>query len=333
MKRPACQTLRVSNQGPWEADVLGEPYLCETIDLAPDTEGAVEANLVLLRADEPTGRAVLHVHGFADYFFHTAYAEWWTARGYDFYALDLRKFGRSIREHQTPNLVLDLGEYDEELDAAWQRITERDGHDRVVLSAHSTGGLVVPLWLARQDAPQATGLVLNSPWFDLHGPGILRHPVGKQVVQQLSVRQPLREISRNTTGVYGRSLHREHGGEWDYDLAWKPLTSWPITFGWLERDPARPRHAARRTRPRPADAGADIRPLGNGGDRRGRRRDDGTDIVLDVQQIRRWAPQVSRHLTLVSVEGAIHDVVLSSPQARERAYDELGRWEATYVSG
>ena len=51
---------------------------------------------------------MLHVHGFADYFFQTEYAEWWNARGYDFYALDLRKYGRSIRDHQTPNYVTDL---------------------------------------------------------------------------------------------------------------------------------------------------------------------------------------------------------------------------------
>ena len=60
------------------------------------------------------------MHGFADYFFQTGYAEWWTERGYDFYALDLRKYGRSLRPHQTPNYVTDLREYFAELDAAWQ---------------------------------------------------------------------------------------------------------------------------------------------------------------------------------------------------------------------
>lgn len=314
----------------WQPDVLGEPYEVESIALTPDPEGAVEANLVRLRAEVPTTRAVLHVHGFADYFFHREYAEWWTSRGYDFYALDLRKYGRSLREHQTPNLVLDLQEYDEELDAAWQRITERDGHDVVVASAHSTGGLTVPLWLARRAAPEAGGLVLNSPWFDLHGPGILRNPVTAQVVRQLSARQPNREISRNVSGVYGMTLHREHGGEWDYDLAWKPLTSWPITFGWLGA--IRRGHAT-------LHAGLDLRlptlvltseasatPASHESEEATSR-----DIVLDVAQIRRWAPAVSRHLTLVSIEGAMHDVVLSRRPARERAYAELARWVGAYL--
>src|SRR3954466_7709073 len=121
-------------------DVLGEPYLAETITLPPDEEGPVLAALVVRRAGHPTTKAVLYVHGFCDYFFQTAYAEWWTERGYDFYALDLRKYGRSLRPHQTPNYVTDLRDYYPELDEAWQRVTERDEHSHIVLAAHSTGG-------------------------------------------------------------------------------------------------------------------------------------------------------------------------------------------------
>src|SRR5512146_860084 len=67
-------------------DVLGHPYRVETIELPDDDEGPVVATLVCRDADEttgqPTGKAVLHVHGFADYFFQTPAADYWTARGY-----------------------------------------------------------------------------------------------------------------------------------------------------------------------------------------------------------------------------------------------------------
>ena len=99
-----------------DTDVLGAPYTVETIDLGADSEGPVVATLVHRPSVSPTTRAVLHVHGFADYFFHTEYAEWWTSRGYDFYALDLRKYGRSIRSHQTPNYVGDLKEHFDEIE-------------------------------------------------------------------------------------------------------------------------------------------------------------------------------------------------------------------------
>ena len=142
-------------------DVLGEPYLAETIHLPPDEEGPVVATLVVRRAPAPTRKAVLHVHGFCDYFFQTAYAEWWNDRGYDFYAVDLRKYGRSLRPHQTPNYVTDLREHFPDVDAALHRVAERDGHDHVVISAHSTGGLIVSLW-ANERHPAIAGMVLKT---------------------------------------------------------------------------------------------------------------------------------------------------------------------------
>ena len=137
-----------------ETDVLGPPYTVETFVLRPDDEGAVEANLVRLRATEPTGGAVLYVHGFCDYFFQTEFAQWWADRGWDFYALDLRKYGRSLRDHQTPGYIEDVSAYFEELDLAWEAITARDGHDRVMLSAHSTGGLIGSLWADDREGHQ-----------------------------------------------------------------------------------------------------------------------------------------------------------------------------------
>ena len=49
----------------------------------------------------------------------------------------------------------------------------------------------------------------------------------------------------------------------------------------------------------------------------------GYDIVLEVAQIRRWATAIGRHVTYVAIEGARHDVVLSRPEPRAAAYDEI----------
>jgi len=43
-------------------------------------------------------RVLLYVHGWSDYFFQTELARYWHAQGAAFYALDLRKFGRSLQE-------------------------------------------------------------------------------------------------------------------------------------------------------------------------------------------------------------------------------------------
>jgi alpha-beta hydrolase superfamily lysophospholipase len=310
-------------------DILGPPYTVETLELPDDDEGTVIATLVRRPAGPGGGRrtskAVLHVHGFADYFFQTAYAEWWTGRGYDFYALDLRKYGRSILPHQTPNYVAKLTDYYPELDLAWDRVSA--GHRHVVLSGHSTGGLTVPLW-AQARRTDARGIALNAPWFDLQGKAWMRLGL-TPVVQQVAKRQPMRIIPRTVTGLYARSLHRDHEGDWDFNLDWKPIESWPAYAGWLaavrrghtelHRGLSLPFPALVLTSARsatPTELGEDVH---------------STDIVLDVEQIRRWSPALGQHVTYVGIAGARHDVFLSREEARARAFDELGRWLTAYV--
>jgi alpha-beta hydrolase superfamily lysophospholipase len=315
-----------------QRDLLGAPYTYQTLELPDDEEGKVTATLVRRSAARRTTRAVLHVHGFADYFFQTVYAEWWTARGYDFYALDLRKYGRSILPHQTPNYIADLAHYHPELDLAWERVTAR--HRHVVLSGHSTGGLVVPLWAqARCDdgrGVQSRGIVLNAPWFDLQGKTWLRLGL-TPAVQQLAKRQPKRVIPRTVTGLYARSLHRDHDGEWDFDLAWKPIESWPAYAGWLAA--VRRGHATLHrglSLPFPAlvlSSTASSSPTEMG------EQVHSTDIVLDVEQIRRWSPALGHHVTYVGIDGARHDVFLSRQEPRAHAFAELSRWLTAYVEG
>ncbi len=316
---------------PSPIDVLGPDYRVETISLPPDSEGPVVATLVTLEPARPNGRAVLHVHGFADYFFHTEYARWWADRGYTFYALDLRKYGRSLRDHQTPNYVGDLSEYYAEIDLAWWRITRRDGHREVIVSGHSTGGLTVPLWAHERRPDGLLAMVLNSPWFDMQGSAWLRSPAARVAIERFGTRRPMQAIPRRISGVYGRSLHREHGGEWDYDLVWKPLESRPVYVGWLRA--VRRGHAQ-------VHAGLDVEcptlVLSSARSYFGEQSDDIAathDSVLDVEQIRRWASSVGRHVTSIAIDGAMHDVVLSRPEVRAEAYARIDTWLAAWVHG
>src|SRR3954453_15368608 len=92
-------------------DVLGGPYYTGPIELQDDDEGEVVATLVSRDSAAPTTRAVLHVHGFADYFFQRPMADYWVGRGYDFYATPRRKSGPAIRDHPTANFVTALADY------------------------------------------------------------------------------------------------------------------------------------------------------------------------------------------------------------------------------
>ncbi|MCA1981903.1 alpha/beta hydrolase [Nocardioides nematodiphilus] len=312
-------------------DVLGAPYTAETIPLPDDHEGPVVATLVRRAADSPTRKAVLHVHGFADYFFQTEYAQWWTDHGYDFYAVDLPKYGRSMLPHQTPNFTTDLRDYYPVLDEVWQRI--RADHDAVIVTGHSTGGLTTPLWVDDRQPDGLAGMFLNSPWLDMQGPAAVRL-LGTPVINRLGKLQPMRVIPRSVSGFYTRSLHRDHEGEWDFNLVWKPVESFTVHAGWLRA--IRAGHAA-------VHAGLDVRApvlvLSSGTS--AHPAPDGTvdeivhgsDIVLDVAQIRRWSTAIGPHVTYAAIEGAKHDVVLSAPPVRAKAYEEIGRWLTAYVEG
>jgi alpha-beta hydrolase superfamily lysophospholipase len=308
-------------------DVLGEPYFAEMIELDDDDEGAVVATLVSRAAEGTAVGAVLHVHGFADYFFQTPAADHWVSRGYDFYALDLRKYGRSLLPHQTPNFTTDLAHYYAELDEAYRRITERDGHDRVVVSGHSTGGLVAPLWVHDRKVAVA-GMVLNAPWLDLHGSMLLR-TAGTKAIDQIGARRPYLAIPREVSGFYAMSLHVDHHGEWPFDLAWKPIESWPVYAGWLRA--VRRGHARVH---RELDLPCPVLVLTSSASGRPRDWDDSctsTDIVLDVRLIRKWAHKLARHVTLVQVDGALHDVTLSRTDVRAEVFAEIDRWHDAYV--
>src|SRR5215469_12125457 len=148
--------METLNAPSWQPDLLGEGYRQHVIELGadPDGEGSIAAVLVRRepRAGEVPHGAVLYVHGFSDYFFQTELADFFAERGLAFYALDLRKSGRARRPGQTAHYASDFALYDQELELALAAVAEEHPDVPVLLVAHSTGGLIVPLWLERRRA-------------------------------------------------------------------------------------------------------------------------------------------------------------------------------------
>ncbi len=95
-------------------------------------------------------------------------AEQFNQHGYDFYALDLRKYGRSHLPHQILYNVLDLTEYNAEITEALNIIGE-ENHSQILLAGHSTGGLTATLYAAHHpDHPLIKALWANSPFYDFN---------------------------------------------------------------------------------------------------------------------------------------------------------------------
>ncbi|WP_207890839.1 alpha/beta hydrolase [Rhodococcus sp. Eu-32] len=318
----------------WMPDVLGDGYEQTTIPLGddPDGEGQVEATLVRYQpADSPPfEKAVVYVHGFTDYFFQQHVAEFFAAQGYAFYALDLRKCGRSLRDGQTPHFVTDLSFYDAELNAALGIVSAEPSGRSIVLVAHSTGGLILPLWLDRLNRRRGgsaglgiAGVVLNSPWFDLQGPAAIRS-VGTTAIDVIGRFRAKTPVPGQGLDTYGRSLASSHEGEWTYNLEWKPLTGFPVRFGWIRA--IRHGHAALH---RGLDIGVPsliLRSKVTHFSRKYSSRIDVADAVLDVKQIARWAGCLGDRTTVVPIEGARHDVFLSQEEPRARAFAEVDEW-------
>ncbi|MFI2754052.1 alpha/beta hydrolase [Cellulomonas sp. P22] len=305
-------------------DILGAGWTARTIPLRPDAQGEAVATLVHRTPDvgrPAPRRALLYVHGFVDYFFQRHVGDAFAAHGEDFYALDLRGYGRSLRPWQEPNYVTDLSVYAEELDAA-ARILLAD-HDEIVLLGHSLGGLVAALWAdARRGAGVVDAVVLNSPWLDLRGPWFVRAVVTPliDVVGRFAPRLVVGRLG----GFYGPALHVGTGGEWDYDLTWKPHAGFSVRAGWLR--------TVRRGHARVArglEIDCPVLVLASDASGPAYRWHDAlvtTDSVLDVAQIAARATLLGPDVTFVEIPGGAHDLALSPPAARERYLAEVMAW-------
>ncbi|MBF0689359.1 MAG: alpha/beta hydrolase [Cellulomonas sp.] len=318
------------------ADVLGERWRACTLHLRPDAvtrRTGVDPQATLVRrvpdpGAPPTRRAVLYLHGFVDYFFHPHVGDALAAAGYDTYALELRDHGRSIRPGRPPNESTDLGVYAEEIDATVRLL--RADHDVVILLGHSTGGLIAALWAdARRGLGLVDALVLNSPWLDVRGSRYERQLLARAVH---AAGRPLPRLKvREIAPHYGQALHRDTGGEWDFDLAWKPHRGFPVRAGFVRAVRAAQARVVR-------GLAVDVPVLVLASDAAGphKRAHDAllsTDSVLDPAQIARRAPLLGHDVTYVEVAGGAHDLALSAAPVRERYLREVTDFLAARVPG
>jgi alpha-beta hydrolase superfamily lysophospholipase len=277
----------------------------EALELAfpDDYDGRVVATLVRLPVPEAPRGAVLYVHGFIDYFFQRHMAERFAAEGYAFYALDLRKHGRSLLAHQHPCFCKDVAEYYADIDAALAEIGAP-----VLLAGHSTGGLVCSLYKKfGERREQVHALWLNSPFLDWRA-GRERD---LKVASFLGRFFPFLNNPKAVLPAYVRSLHKNWDGEWDFDLTLKPLMGFPAYFGWVRAIFAA--HAQVH-----AGLALDCPVLAM--------HSDEADLILDWRQVARWSRTLGQKITVLQFPGGLHDLVLSRREIRAEVFEQLFAW-------
>lgn len=314
----------------WSDDVLpGFERLTlplEALPVAGESEEALVATLVRPAAQPGVRRAVLYVHGWSDYFFQPHLAEFWTGLGWDFFAIDLRRYGRSLRPGQFKGFATSMHDYREELDAAYDLIAA--DHDQILLIGHSTGGLITSLWADQTDRPLA-GLLLNSPWLDLQGAAMIR-TLGAPIINAVGGQWPTQAIPLTDNGFYRRSLHSSEEGEWDWDDDWKSAPDFQVRAGWL-------RAVIRGHAEVAAGLSIDcpILVLASTRSDFSRKWSDAvfaSDIVLDVDQIAARSVKLGQLVTMQRIDGGVHDLVLSAAPVREKVFAAMERWVQAYVS-
>lgn len=302
----------------------------KTLSLPDDYEGAVVARLVEAQPETENHsflRAVLYIHGYVDYFFQNHMAEAFTRAGIRFFALDLRKYGRSLLPHQHLNYCRDLREYYPEIDRSINEI-RGEGYADITLLGHSTGGLLAALYCAEDGhggnrRKYIDRLILNSPFLAFNASWFTRQ-VMIPVSGLISRTFPYAATKNRLSPFYARSVHRSMEGEWEYNLEWKPAEGMPLYLAWLR--------AIRRGQKRvKRGLGIPVPVLVMHSDRSSWEKQwnpilKQTDAVLNVNDIRKRAPRLGSQVSLLEIAGGMHDLVLSPRPVREQALGEMIRW-------
>mgnify|MGYP001032561654 CR=1 FL=1 len=294
-----------------------------TINQPDDYEGPVVCTLLRKPTNTNTGKAVLYVHGFNDYFFNSEIADCFTTQGFNFYALDLRKSGRSLLPLQKLNNLRNINEYFEDISAAL-KIMADEGCTKLLLYGHSMGGLVTALYVSQYEG---NGLIkavfLNSPFFEMNENWITRKLL-VPLVSVLARTMPNVPVPGRFSRFYGPSLHESQYGEWAYNLNWKPHMMPLVNMGWIRAV----YHAQNQVK-----KGIIIKqavmmmcPVKSV---KGRKWNDAFrygDAILNVDDMIKYARGIKGNCEIITLEGAVHDVMLSVQPVRQEAFQILLEW-------
>ncbi|MCM1005670.1 MAG: alpha/beta hydrolase [Prevotella sp.] len=303
----------------WHDDILADGYQARTVNLGNSFDGPVCCTLIRRAAPAPTQKAVLYVHGFNDYFFQKDMGRLFNDNGYDFYAVDLRRYGRSLRPWQYPFDVRNVNEYFNDIDSALNAV-RRDGNTDITLSGHSTGGLTVLLYAEERGARVGVKrVVTDSPFLQWNFNALYRNLLLPAVSLWGAV-SPGTKINQGHCDAYAESLLKQYHGEWEYDTNWKMVYSPPVKAGWIRAIsraqsklmkhgrnitvPVLIMHSSRKFKSCSWEEPCMY-----------------SDVVLNPEQIAERGKKMGSKAIVATIDSGMHDLILSSPKVRTAAYD------------
>ncbi len=307
-------------------DVLGDSYLYRTIRMPNDYSGKVVCTLVKKPQLANVKQAVLYIHGYNDYFFQKQLGDSVNAHGYNFYALDLRKYGRSILPGQDPFFCKSMKEYFADIDTALA-IMKIEGNSKIFLMGHSTGGLLTPYYLqCKKGKLPVDGLMLNSPFLDWNmSPKMEKFFI--PIVSFIGWLFPNLTIMKgsNAVGCYAQSLLKQYKGEWNFNPNWKMPKGHPIKAGWIHAITS-----AQRSLHKGGKINCPILVLSSTRSfpetNTWNEEYHNCDIVLDMHDIQNYGAKLGNYVTRYTIPNGIHDLILSKETARRQVYYTYFNW-------
>jgi alpha-beta hydrolase superfamily lysophospholipase len=272
-------------------------------------------------------KAIMYIHGWNDYFYRRHVSEYWESLGVKFYAVDLRRYGRSLTTGDISGYIEDMHDYRAELNALRNQIVQDLGDEvRIMLVGHSQGGLIASLWMNEEHPSHISAVALNSPWLELQGNRMLRI-ISTPVLKGLLLRGSHSALPIPDPGFYQKTILKKFGGQWAYDAyPFSNEQQFIPRAAWLE--------AIYRAQSE-ISSGLDIQVpvLVSTSDRSmlqltwdERMRE--SDSVLDVIAIREAALKLGNLVTIAKIHHGIHDLTMSYPTPRRQYFQMVTQWAA-----
>ncbi|TVR89596.1 MAG: alpha/beta hydrolase [Saprospirales bacterium] len=301
---------------------LKQGYFRLTIDIEDRRSEELKATLVTKKPRRPGPQAVLYLHGYLDYFFQHELGDAFVYENWSFYALDLRRHGRSWHEDQILSYSRNFTEFFEEIDRAI-KIIKDEGHETIVFLGHSTGGLIAAHYIMeRGEDSDIDLLVLNSPFLKFNF-GEKDRSFSLFSAAAIGTVLPKVRLGPEPMTNYGKSIHKSHHGEWNFDTIFKPIQAPKARAGWIKAT----RRAQRKVNRGNIDIPILVLHSCNSVNSEEWTEDFLTgDGVLNVDHIRELGKDLGPDVDLLEIPKALHDVFLSARPVRREAFKLMFEW-------
>lgn len=311
---------RATTDTAWHPDIL-EGYEARYVNQGEAFDGPCRSTIVRKLAKSPSRKGFLYIHGFNDYFFQKEMGERFVDSGYHFYAVDLRRYGRSLEPWQYPFNIRRQQEYFQDIDSALAQM-RRDGITDITLGGHSTGGLTVALFASERGARVGVKrVVTDSPFLEWDFNAFYRKCLIPVISACGAVTKNVK-IPQGHCDGYAYSLLKEYHGEWEYNTDWKMIYSPPVTMSWIRAIsraqsqlmknashivvPILVMHSSKHIE------GCNWEPDFQNG-----------DAVLDPEMLQKRGEKLGHDRVVCTIDSGLHDLILSREPVRNAAYDTI----------